>query len=189
MSERVIRIHKVLCGSEVEGPGCRIVIWVQGCSLQCKGCFEKDTWDANKGDDISVEEIKRRMIETPDIEGITILGGEPFEQPVALSKLLFITRSIGKNSIVFSGYTFEELNNKHNYYIDLMLEYTDLLVDGRFEQNMPEKSRPLVGSNNQRFLALSETGNQLLEGMNLLKRNVEVRITKEGVVMINGMWK
>ena len=113
-----LRVHKIIADSEVEGPGHRFVIWVQGCSLQCEGCFERNLWDASKGSAIDVKDITALIAETTTIEGITVLGGEPFEQPEALAELLSSTYLTDKNTIVFTGYKVEELIQQNNHFIN-----------------------------------------------------------------------
>ena len=82
-----IRIYKILKHTKVEGPGIRYCIWVQGCSRKCKGCWAKATWDKERGQVYDINPILADILNTKEIEGVTFLGGEPFEQPDALKYL------------------------------------------------------------------------------------------------------
>ena len=84
-----VNIHRIIETTQSEGPGKRFCVWVQGCSHHCKGCFAQDTWDFFSGNRILVEDMLQTIKkEVSDIEGITVLGGEPFDQPQALLELL-----------------------------------------------------------------------------------------------------
>ena len=185
---KYIQIHRLIENTLVEGPGNRFAMWVQGCSLRCEGCFEKNIWNKSGGRSVAVCDLAGTILKNDSCEGITILGGEPFEQAESLCILL---KSIHeqKNVIVFSGYTYEELKEKKCEFVNEMLKYTDLLIDGRFLEAHMDLVRPLVGSVNQRFIPLNKTGDELMERMKYYKDSIELRIAPSGVVLINGMWK
>lgn len=189
MEKGNIRIHKIIDDTCAEGPGRRLVFWVQGCSLHCQGCFEQDTWNHAGGHLISVDSIVAKVLSNPELEGITVLGGEPFEQAGSLALLLEKIRGFQKNSIVFSGYDYENLKTTNNPDIKRALAFADLLIDGRFDKNARETKRPMVGSQNQNFIALSKEGEKLIERLRVYKNRVEIRITKDGTIKVNGMWK
>ena len=189
MEKGNIRIHKIIDDSCAEGPGRRLVFWVQGCSLHCPGCFEQDTWNPAGGQLVSVDSIIAKVISNPKLEGITVLGGEPFEQASSLAFLLEKVRESRKNSIVFSGYDYESLKATNNPDIKRALAFTDLLIDGRFDKDAPETKRPMVGSQNQNFIAFSKEGEKLIERLQSYKNRVEIRIAKDGTIKVNGMWK
>ena len=188
MSTDVLRVHKLIEGTKAEGPGFRLAVWVQGCSIHCDGCFEKDTWDPHGGYDVSIQHLINVM-RNENLEGITVLGGEPFDQPKVLSEFLKEVRAMDKNSIVFSGYSYDHLMAKDSEDVLYALSFVDLLVDGEYRNDLPESERPMIGSSNQRFIALSDAGKELIQQMGLYRNKVEVRISKTGTIMINGMWK
>ena len=76
----LLRVHRILYKTKVEGPGTRCCIWVQGCSIHCKGCGNKETWSFDGGQLIDTDKIYNIISSSKEIEGVTFLGGEPFEQ-------------------------------------------------------------------------------------------------------------
>ena len=182
----IIRVHKIVKKTESEGPGLRIAIWVQGCSIHCRNCYEKDTWDVNGGDSMSIDEI---VALANEVEGITVLGGEPSEQAEGVAELLEQFKLQDKNCIVFSGHTLEELMDKGSDAIDDMLKFTDVLIDGGFDEQKKELIRPMVGSSNQRFISLSDEGDVLIKRIKQYRNSIEIHILTNGSVSVNGMWK
>lgn len=104
-------VHSFVPRSYANGPGCRAVIWLQGCPLRCPGCFNPQTHEIGKGQWISVEKLFRKLVKlTPEIEGITISGGEPLIQLEALTELLCLVKGNTHLSvIVFTGFTWAEV--------------------------------------------------------------------------------
>ena len=103
MIRNSLRIHKYIQGTEVEGPGKRFGLWVQGCSIHCRGCAEKRLWDFNSGYDMDVKQLFEIIKKDASIEGITVLGGEPFEQATPLGILLEMCQKANLNVITFNG--------------------------------------------------------------------------------------
>ena len=102
-------VHTYIPASKVNGPGTRFTLWVQGCSRRCVGCFNPDTWSVDGcGIYMSVEEIIARIPEQ-GIDGITVSGGEPFDQSEELAALLKLAHEKGLETLVYSGYTYEQL--------------------------------------------------------------------------------
>jgi len=182
---KVLNIYKIIKNTGVEGPGRRFCIWVQGCKKHCKGCFAKETWEFGTGKNYSIEELWASIKQEEDIEGITLLGGEPFEQAPALFELTHLAKIKGLSVVCFTGYTIEELKTSQNSAIHELLQNIDLLIDGGFEQENFDLSRPWVGSLNQRYIFLTDfyTPNDLKK----YKNKVEVRISDNGKLEINGM--
>ena len=179
-----MRIHKFLLKTHAEGPGIRACIWVQGCNHHCKGCFSKHTWDYNGGSEYSVSDVIKNIEKVIDeIDGVTFLGGEPFDQADELGEIAKYFKSRGKNIISFTGYTYEQLQADIKY--KSLLENTDLLCDGEFEIEKTDFSRPLVGSSNQRMIYLSDAISS--EQMLNYKNRFEIRINNNGLTEINGM--
>ena len=180
-----LRIYKTIEKTKVEGPKIRFCIWVQGCSRHCKGCGAPHTWDKEKGFLLDIEEIFERIKKNTDIEGVTFLGGEPFEQAKALSELAEKIKTLNLGIITFSGFTIEELQAKNDVYINKLIGNTDLLIDGAFEEDKFDLSRPWVGSSNQKYHFLTNRYNK--EEILGIKNKVEVRFQKDGSIFINGM--
>lgn len=181
----MIDVFKILNHTQVEGPANRFCIWVQGCKKHCYGCWAKDTWAFDVGTKYTVDELFNLIKATPNIEGVTFLGGEPFEQAQDLAKLSSKIKSIGLSIVCFTGYTIEELNLKNNNEINEFLSEIDLLIDGGFEKEKFDLSRPWVGSSNQRYLFLTDFYSP--EILSQYKNKIEARIGIDGRLELNGM--
>jgi len=147
-----MRIHQILETSDANGPGIRFVVWVQGCGRKCSDCFNPDTHDLCGGYELEVSKIIEQ-IPVGKVSGITLSGGEPFEQPEELLALLKEAGRIGLNRLVYTGYTYEELLALESPTISECLAETDLLIDGAYEKENPPYM-PWTGSGNQRLIEL-----------------------------------
>lgn len=135
--------------TEAEGPGRRTAIWVQGCSIRCAGCCNPEMFDPRRGEPWPCAALLAQV--PASVEGITLLGGEPFDQATAAAGLAHAARARGLTVMVFSGYTLDDLRRRGDAH-DL-LAVTDLLVDGRYDRTQPEPPPPggrrWIGSANQ----------------------------------------
>jgi anaerobic ribonucleoside-triphosphate reductase activating protein len=175
--------------TESEGPGKRAALWVQGCDKRCIGCCNPHYLKLVEREIISAKTIEQRLIQAQkdfDIEGITLLGGEPLLQAQGLSVIAKCAQTIGLSVMVFSGYTYEELLDMKLLGADQLLANTDVFVDGVYDAQQPETVRNWVGSVNQRFHYLSTRYNQSIETDHLGKHSVEWRIKSDGIIKING---
>lgn len=132
------------------GPGKRIGIWTQGCSLHCPGCISKSLWDAKGGRYVNVAQLASWIIATAcKFDGITITGGEPFDQYEALIAFCaFLKHKTTLDIYCFSGYQLDELQERHP---DLLFsQYLDYLMDGRYLRNRHDNGNAR-GSSNQRL--------------------------------------
>lgn len=175
------RIYKILKQTRVEGPGVRYCIWFQGCSKHCSGCWAKATWDSNGGYEIDVRDILNDILNTKTIEGVTFLGGEPFEQYDAIRFLAENIKAASLSVLCFTGKSFKEI--KENF--SDILPYIDLLIDGEFKEEEKDYSRPWVGSKNQNYYFLSDRYNE--EMVMQYKNKIEINVQKNGLIFINGM--
>ena len=180
-----IRIFKILKNTKVEGPNTRYCIWVQGCSKHCDGCYAKNTWDKNKGIIYDTKDLISDILSQKNIEGVTFLGGEPFEQARALAIIAREVRKMGLSVLTFTGNLYEDLKTSNNKNIQRLLKYTDLLIDGGFEKDKFDLSRPWVGSKNQRYIFLSDFYCE--NDLKKFKNKIEIRVDKSGKVALNGM--
>lgn len=175
------RVYKILKNTKVEGPGNRYCIWFQGCSRHCKGCWAKATWDFDSGKELDTEDILNDILKTPNIEGVTFLGGEPFEQ---FKALLELAKGVKKNGLSILCFTGNKMEDIQKYYPEI-LQYIDILIDGEYKENEKDFLRPWVGSKNQRYFFLSNRYDESI--LNDYKNKLEVNIQKNGLIFINGM--
>jgi anaerobic ribonucleoside-triphosphate reductase activating protein len=156
LARMLLRVAQVVPDTEAEGPGHRAAVWVQGCSLRCAGCCNPEFFAADRGGAlVETATLAASLIATPGLEGLSLLGGEPFEQPAAVADLCQRVRAAGLGVMVYSGYRIEELRALASKDVDALLASIDLLADGRFEQANPERTRRWLGSANQRLHFLS----------------------------------
>ncbi len=180
MAEEVlINIHAVLPYSRVNGPGKRMVIFFQGCSRGCAGCFNPDTHPFEVRKLCTVEEIFSKLRKTT--EGVTVSGGEPFMQPEGLIALLRKARGLGLTTVVYTGFKLEGLEEKTA--CRGCLPFIDVLVDGSYEEENKEPSLLARGSTNQRFQFL--TGRYDMTDF-YMPGKVEVVIQSDGAVIETG---
>lgn len=176
-------LHKTIEKTRVEGPGHRFGIWLQGCSIHCPGCMLPETWPFTRKNKISCGQLAHKIIHTPLIEGVTILGGEPFDQSKALLCLLRKIKKHSKLSILlFTGYTAEYLQ-KHCPQFKAILSLVDIFIEGPYVKERQISSHPWIGSSNQtvRFLT---TRYSLKD---IPSPQIELRITSQGEITLNGM--
>ena len=186
-SELVVRVARTVTRTEAEGPGVRSALWVQGCTLRCPGCFNPHTWSTAHGQARTVDDLFRELTRSPDIEGLTLLGGEPFEQAAPLAQLSRRVRDAGLTVMAFSGHVREHLESEASPPGSReLLAQVDLLVDGRYLRDHPDRVRPWVGSTNQRFHALTPAYAELLLHLEDLDDRLEVTLRRDGTVLVNG---
>ncbi len=148
------------------GVGVRTVLFVSGCTHHCKGCFQPETWNFDYGERYT-KETEDEIIESlrPDyVDGITLLGGEPFE-PENQRELVKLLRRIKKELPQktvwsFSGFTYEELTGDSRAVCEVtneMLSMLDVLVDGEFVEAQRNISLRFRGSENQRLIDMNKT--------------------------------
>jgi len=152
----LLRVAQVVPDTEAEGPGKRFALWVQGCSIRCPGCCNPEMFVADKGGRlVEPKAMIDEILAVPGLEGLSVLGGEPFEQPGPLAEVCAAVRAAGRTIMIYSGYTLAELKAKQSPEVEALLATADLLVDGRYDQTKPEKSRRWLGSSNQEIHFLS----------------------------------
>lgn len=176
-----------------EGPGARLALWAQGCTLRCPGCCNPHLFAAAGGAEWEVEALLARAAALRgQVEGVTLLGGEPFEQAEALAAFARGSRALGLTVMTFTGYALEELVAPGAEAAlpgaRALLEATDLLVDGRYDAARPERVRRWAGSENQRFHFLTAAYAPGVERAPPGEPDelVEVRLAPDGGVRVNG---
>lgn len=175
-----LRLAGVVRESIVDGPGLRFAIFCQGCPHNCPKCHNQDTHDFSGGYDCDIQKIVNAIEENPLLSGVTFSGGEPSHQPVAFLEIAKKVKSRGLNIWMYSGYTLEELLSRANSTIsDLnninenssqtsekneeqvalkgLLSLIDVLVDGKFINELKDLTLPFRGSKNQRLIDMAAT--------------------------------
>jgi len=184
----VLRIAAIVDDTRAEGPGRRWALWVQGCSIRCAGCCNPEMFDERRGRSVGIDKLAARIAEARahGVEGVTFLGGEPFEQAAGLAALAHRAKALAMTVMVFSGYTLDELRARGD--AAELLALTDLLVDGRYDRARPEPRPPAgrrwIGSANQvmHFLSAAYSPDDPeMRGDN----TIEIRLSKDGL-RING---
>lgn len=150
-----IWLYRLYHNSTVDGPGRRSVIAVSGCSIRCDHCYSGDTHERSNGKHVSISKIVAEIIAERDShDGVTILGGEPFDQPEAVAELVSRLKNHAFHVTVYSGYTIDQLTQKRLPSIDYILTHIDLLIDGPFIASLREGAGEYRGSSNQHFIEI-----------------------------------
>ncbi|MBT2596230.1 4Fe-4S single cluster domain-containing protein [Arthrobacter sp. ISL-72] len=182
MTDGHLQVARVLHGTTAEGPGLRTVVWFQGCSIQCKGCINPHLFSPRGGARTPIAEIVDQAV-AAGVEGLTLIGGEPFDQPASGAALARAAQERGLGVIAFSGYEYESLLGRDDV-TKAFLAATDLLVDGPYQARNPETHRALVGSGNQRFIHLSERYKAY--NPEVVTNRVDVRVRPNGSIDVAG---
>ena len=175
--------------TRAEGPGARYALWLQGCSIRCPGCCNPHLFEPSGGERVRAAVLLAEMRAVSDeIEGLTVLGGEPFDQAEALRPVLRGARALGLSVIVFSGFTLEELRARPEVAVGDVLRTIDVLVDGRYDASRPETERRWAGSTNQVFHYFTDRYSPAIErpGPGEPLRSVEIRLGVDGRLSANG---
>lgn len=150
-----IRIAGIIDESIVDGPGIRFVIFTQGCKHKCPGCHNSTTHSFSGGAMVDIDDIMKKIIQNPLLDGITLSGGEPFEQPKAAAELAHKAKKAGLSVMTYTGYNIEDILNDSEKM--KLLNETDILVDGKFDIKRKNILLKFRGSDNQRIIDVKKT--------------------------------
>lgn len=140
------------------GPGIRTTIFVTGCTHKCPNCFNEEYQDFNFGNPWTRKETDEVIedLKLDEVKGLTVLGGEPFQNEVDLLQIIRdIKKEVQKDIWIFSGYTYEEILKDQDK--KKLLEECDVLVDGRFVEALKDLSLRFRGSSNQRIIDIKKS--------------------------------
>ena len=172
MNNTSLRLSGFSHESFVDGPGIRVVVFVQGCNQACPHCHNPESWDMTGGEEYSVREVikkikggslafphatKKKARPGKQIQGVTFSGGEPFLQAGALVKVAEAAKDMGLDITVYSGYTYEELVKSTDDSVQALLNLADYLIDGPYIHEQRDIGLKFRGSANQRIIDLNET--------------------------------
>lgn len=142
-----LRVAELLKSSSIYGPGDRFVIWLQGCTLRCPGCWNQEMWSAEGGQDWRINDLAQLVLSAKGSDGVTLMGGEPLGQAEALVHFLDLIRAAGKSVVLFTGYESDELTKAAKQ----CFKRSDIVVTGRYLAEMRDTSSGWRGSANQRI--------------------------------------
>ncbi|MDT5028781.1 MAG: anaerobic ribonucleoside-triphosphate reductase activating protein [Micromonosporaceae bacterium] len=183
-----VSLARFLPRTRAEGPGERTAIWVQGCSIRCPGCFNPHMWTFRGGEQVPPDELAARVL-AANTDGLTLLGGEPFDQAEALAEVALRVRQAGQSVMTFTGYTRAELKQaveSGRPDVAALLSQTDLLAAGPFIADQIDRERPWVGSTNQELVLLSNRFPHLLDELQQTPDRVEITVDTAGQLAVNG---
>jgi len=186
MTDSALQIAQIVSCTEAEGPGKRFALWFQGCPLRCPGCCNPEFLPFHGGEEMTLPALETQLEAAIrlGIEGITLLGGEPFAHALGAAALVRAARQRSLSVMVFSGYTLEELRAKEDAAVAELLGLIDILVDGPYMRDLPDRERRWIGSTNQRIHFLTDRYHA--DDPCWKERNtLEIRLTKEGL-SVNG---
>lgn len=171
--------------TEAEGPGLRFALWVQGCAIRCSGCVNPHLFHHRPNRLVPVDAmfdiIMASKAKRPALEGVSLLGGEPFEQDVALAALARRLRAAGLTVMTYTGHVIEELQARGSP----LLAESDLLVDGPYVAAQRTTKRRFIGSTNQRLFFLTDAYRE--DDPRFSEPNhAEIRMNAQGEVQIVG---
>jgi anaerobic ribonucleoside-triphosphate reductase activating protein len=181
-----LQIAQVVSCTEAEGPGKRFAIWFQGCPLRCPECCNPEFLPFDGGEAKTINEVLQEIdrAQTLGVEGITLLGGEPFAHAPGAAALARGTRQLGLSVMVFSGYRLDELQNMTLPAVAELLENTDILVDGPYDRQLPDTRRRWIGSANQQIHFLTDRY-RADDPCWARKNTIEIRLDASGL-SVNG---
>jgi anaerobic ribonucleoside-triphosphate reductase activating protein len=171
--------------SEVNGPGCRAVVWVQGCLRECPGCFNPESWSFEINQLISIDSLAQKILSNPRNTGVTFSGGEPFWQAPALASLARQLKAAGLNVMSFTGFTLEKLQSESAPIgSQELIKQLDILIDGAFVESKAINSpNSPVSSTNQRVHVLNPA---LQDQITWASDQIEIHVLKDGSRIITG---
>jgi anaerobic ribonucleoside-triphosphate reductase activating protein len=150
------------------GPGARAGIWVQGCTIGCHGCASQDTWPADPSRLVDVGQLIGWLASLPRVQGLTVTGGEPFQQPRAVRALLAAVRDWAADQgrvldiLMYSGYTYGALNRRAS--AAPVLALCDAVITGPYIERLNPGGR-WRGSANQQLIVLSQLGHERFDSV------------------------
>jgi anaerobic ribonucleoside-triphosphate reductase activating protein len=181
--DEAIAVALVVPATEAEGPGRRYALWVQGCPMRCPGCCNPEMLEFAGGTRRRPATLVAEAV-AAGVDGVSLLGGEPFAQAAALAEFAEGVRRAGLSVMIYTGFTIEELRASPLPGVARLLAAADLLVDGRFDAKLRSERRRFIGSDNQRLHLLSDryaADDPALAG----PQTVEIRL-RGGELTING---
>lgn len=156
-----MKYHNITKDDMKNGDGLRVVLWVSGCAHHCKGCQNPITWNENDGLEFGIKDKYEiyQELEKVYIAGLTFSGGDPLF-PANREAVFNLCQDIkeefvGKSIWIYTGYSWEEVLQERE--MRLIMDYTDVLVDGKFVKELQDNNYPWAGSTNQRVIDVQQS--------------------------------
>lgn len=182
MADDVLNIAEIIERSYILGPGTRYVIWVQGCKIRCKGCWNPEMHSNKPKKLMKVEQLAEKILSIHDIEGITILGGEPLNQSGQLLKLVRKMKENGLTTMLYTGYEEKEITNPDS---KKLIEISDLTIMGRYREDCRSTNLKWRGSTNQRIIFNNKDYKRQFQ-KEQDENQIEIHITEQGEITLLG---
>jgi anaerobic ribonucleoside-triphosphate reductase activating protein len=180
----LINLSEFCPATRVLGPGIRSVLWVQGCCFRCPGCVSPDTIPQVMATLVEPKVIAQAILSNPQLDGITISGGEPMLQALALTELLMILRQERDISIIcYTGFTLAQLKSKNDPETIKMISYLDILIDGLYMEDKND-NRGWRGSANQVVHFLTSRHLKEASSFTERKRDIELYLRNDNALMV-----
>jgi anaerobic ribonucleoside-triphosphate reductase activating protein len=185
MNAQFIRVYATIPCTKALGPYTRFAIWFQGCKKRCPGCMTPTARAFDGGSLIGVDSLVDQILSDPIIEGVTISGGEPFEQSEALSALTTALKAQSHiGIIVYSGYTLDELRRMEDVNVEQALSQIDLLIDGPYIRQLDD-GLSLRGSSNQAIRPLTNRYESVIKSYyGLPRREAELHLLNNDILLV-----
>lgn len=151
MTGLLLNVSSTMSRSRANGPGVRAVIWVQGCTIGCAGCYSAPTHPHSANSLVEPSEVVEWILSIPDIEGITVSGGEPFEQAGALVDIISQMKRVRPELTVFifSGHEYQTLLQSEEKSVRELIQHSDMLSTGPYIAKLRDQGLLWRGSSNQ----------------------------------------
>ena len=172
--ELLLNVASTMARSRANGPGIRAVVWVQGCTIGCPGCYNEFTHPHKIESLYTPSEVAKWILSIDGIDGVTFSGGEPFEQAEAVLQVIKeIKQEKQLDVFVFSGYKYAKLALSADKNVNLLLNSIDILSSGPYVEKLRDDSLLWRGSSNQKLHYLSKKYNNSMEVEWALKSPIE----------------
>ena len=184
-----LNIATTMARSRANGPGVRAVIWVQGCTIGCTGCYNNFTHEHAPKKLSSPKKIAEWINSIDEIEGITFSGGEPFEQAIAISSVIELVNSERNTPLsvfIFTGFDFETLGQSKDRAVQRLLSLTDMLSAGPYIASLSQENLLWRGSSNQELIYLTDRYSRSDEGKWLNDSPIEELVMTNNGIMRTG---
>lgn len=184
MTGLLLNVSSTMSRSRANGPGARAVIWVQGCTIGCAGCYSAPTHPHSANSLVEPSEVVEWILSIPDIEGITVSGGEPFEQAGALVDIISQMKRVRPELTVFifSGHEYQTLLQSEEKSVRELIQHSDMLSTGPYIAKLRDQGLLWRGSSNQELHYLTDRYNLLMQdGWRKESPTEEYSIHNEGI--------